>query len=172
MQLSRPILPILTMTLGSAQTVYLVRHGDKPADGGNGLTAQGMQRAQRLRTVFGAISQYYIGYIIAEQPKPSGKRTRPLMTLQPVANDLGLTVNISCDRDDAECVADLVDGYSGAGNILICWEHDNLSDIVKAMGDKSPPSYPDDAFNLIWTDPSPYKDITGTTSENCPGFDS
>ncbi len=67
------------------------------------------------------------------------------MTVQPVANDLGLTVDISCDRDDADCVADLVDDYSGAGNVLICWEHDNLSDIVKALGDKKPPSYPDDS---------------------------
>jgi len=54
-----------------AQTVYLIRHGEKPADGSNGLTAQGMQRAQCLRTVFGASSQYNIGYIIAEQPKSS-----------------------------------------------------------------------------------------------------
>lgn len=28
------------------------------------------------------------------------------------------------------------------------------------------------SFNLIWTDPTPYKDITATTSENCPGLDS
>ncbi|KAG4443980.1 hypothetical protein IFR05_000527 [Cadophora sp. M221] len=172
MQFSTLVAPFLAATLVSAQTVYLIRHGEKPADGGNGLTAQGMQRAQCLRNVFGASSQYHIGYIIAEQPKSSGKRTRPLMTVQPLANDLGLTVDTLCDRDDADCVAGLVDGFTGAGNILICWEHDNLSDIAKALGDKTPPTYPDDAFNLIWTDPSPYKDITATTSENCPGLDS
>jgi hypothetical protein len=27
------------------------------------------------------------------------------------------------------------------------------------------------SYNLIWTDPSPYKDITSVTSENCPGLD-
>ena len=68
MQLSGLILLFLAAT-ASAQTVYLIRHGDKPADGGDGLTAQGLQRAQCLRTVFGASSQYNIGYIIAEQPK-------------------------------------------------------------------------------------------------------
>ena len=64
---------LLSFVVGtaSAQTVYLIRHGEKPADGGDGLTAQGMQRAQCLRTVFGASSQYNIGYIIAEQPKSS-----------------------------------------------------------------------------------------------------
>ena len=37
----------------------------------------------------------------------------------PVATDLGLTVDVSCDRDDSECVADAVDDYKGSGNILI-----------------------------------------------------
>jgi hypothetical protein len=68
------ILPLLAAT-ASAQTVFLIRHGEKPADGGDGLNAQGVQRAQCLRTVFGASSQYDIGYIIAEQPKSS--ETRP-----------------------------------------------------------------------------------------------
>jgi hypothetical protein len=26
-------------------------------------------------------------------------------------------------------------------------------------------------FNLIWTDPSPYKTITSVTNEECPGLD-
>ncbi len=132
-------------TVTSAQTVYLIRHGEKPADGDNGLTAQGMQRAKCLRTVFGASSSYNIGYIIAEHPKANGKRTRPLMTVQPLANDLGLTVDTSCDRDDAECVANLVEDYGGSGNVLICWEHDNLTGIVTALGDTDAPYYPDDA---------------------------
>lgn len=71
MQFSALAVPFLAAALASAQTVYLIRHGEKPADGGNGLTTQGMQRAQCLRTVFGASSQYNIGYIIAEQPKSS-----------------------------------------------------------------------------------------------------
>lgn len=67
------------------------------------------------------------------------------MTVQPLANDLGLTVDTSCDRDDSDCVAKLVGKYFGGGDVLICWEHDNLSDIVKSLGDKNPPSYPDDS---------------------------
>jgi len=70
------------------------------------------------------------------------------MTVQPVANDLGLTVDTSCDRDDADCVDDLVKKFNKkktGHNILICWEHHNLSDIAHALGDKNPPDYPDDA---------------------------
>lgn len=109
--------------------------------------------------------------------------------MEPLAQDLGLTVDTSCDRDDQDCVADAVDDYNGPGNVLICWEHDALHDIVKALGDKNAPDYPDDryspltylyvlittdcvnSYNLIWTDPSPYKSISSTTSENCPGLD-
>ncbi len=49
-------------------TVYLIRHGEKPSDGGNGLSAVGQQRAQCLRNVFGADSGYDIGYIMAQTP--------------------------------------------------------------------------------------------------------
>lgn len=143
-------------------TVYLIRHGEKPASG-NGLSAQGQKRAQCLRTVFGGTSQYRIGHIMAQTPKSGiipatfdillvtdtrldGKRKRPYDTVKPLADDLGLTVDTSCDRDDAKCVEDVVKGYKGTGNILICWEHDALSEIVDELGkDDSPPSYPDDA---------------------------
>lgn len=54
----------------ASPTVYLIRHGEKPASG-DGLNAQGMQRAQCLRNVFGANSQYNIGHIMAQTPKSS-----------------------------------------------------------------------------------------------------
>lgn len=95
--------------------------------------------SQKLVSLLNTFNQHVTDNI------PGGARTRPLMTVQPLANDLGLTVDTSCDRDDQDCVANLVDGYDGSGNILICWEHDNLSDIVKALGDNSPPEYPDDS---------------------------
>lgn len=49
-------------------TVYLIRHGEKPDDDGNGLSAEGEQRAQCLRSVFGASSSYNIGKIMAMTP--------------------------------------------------------------------------------------------------------
>lgn len=54
--------------------VYMIRHGEKPSDGDDGLSAQGQQRAQCLTSVFGPSSSYNIDYILAERPK-SGKRT-------------------------------------------------------------------------------------------------
>ncbi|KAJ5895706.1 uncharacterized protein N7473_005105 [Penicillium subrubescens] len=46
----------------------MIRHGEKPGDGANNLSAQGEARAQRLRNVFGKESGFDIGYIIAERP--------------------------------------------------------------------------------------------------------
>lgn len=92
--------------------------------------------------------------------------------MQPLASDLGLEVDTSCDRDDQGCVADVVDKYDGSYNILICWEHHALTDIVKKLGDDNAPDYPHDAFNIIWTDPPDYSSIVSETSEDCPGLDS
>jgi hypothetical protein len=153
----------LSASLISAQaTVYLIRHGEKPSSG-NGLNAMGMQRAQCLRTVFGASSPYNIGHIMAETPQSGlfsvpffptyhfepnifsdGSQARPYDTVLPLSEDLGLIVDTSCQRDDSACVQNVVDSYTGAGNILICWEHDALTNIVQQLGDQNAPTYPSD----------------------------
>ncbi|UNI22317.1 hypothetical protein JDV02_008216 [Purpureocillium takamizusanense] len=153
-------------------TVYLIRHGEKPADGGNGLSDKGKQRAECLRKVFGASSPYNIGHIMAQTPQSDGSRARPRDTVKPLAADLGIKIDVSCDRDDTDCVQDVVDGYKGQGNILICWEHKQLNNIAEALGAKKVDNYPDDAFNIIWTQPAPYNKIVKVSSEDCPGLDS
>ncbi|KND92789.1 L-serine dehydratase [Tolypocladium ophioglossoides CBS 100239] len=150
-------------------TVYFIRHGEKPSDENDqGLSAQGLQRAQCLRTVFGAASQYNIGHIMAQTPKKDGSRQRPYDTVAPLAGDLGIPVDTSCGRDDSDCVQNVVKSYSGSGNILICWEHKALQDLATALGTKDVSPYPSDHFDLIWTDPSPFKHIMGQTHSRTP----
>lgn len=64
--------------------------------------------------------------------------------MAPLAGDLGLTVDISCERNDYKCVKDVVDNYKGEGNILICWEHRRMSHIIEELGNEEAPIYPDD----------------------------
>ena len=120
MQLLGSLLTVTTLlALTSAQaTVYLIRHGEKPTGGENGLTAQGQQRAQCLVNVFGKSSGYDIGYILAEKPKSDGSRQRPYDTVKPLADSLGLTIDTSCGRDDSGCVANAVDSYEGRGGFI------------------------------------------------------
>lgn len=134
-----------------ANKAYLIRHGEKPADGGTGLSAQGEVRAECIAREFGPESDYNIGYILAQDYKSNGKRKRPYDTVKPLADELGLTVDHSCDRDDPKCVRKKVKKYSGGKNILICWEHDELTDIAEKLGVNDAPSYPDDRYDLIWT---------------------
>jgi hypothetical protein len=75
------LLSLVSLSLSAAfasadPIVYLIRHGEKPSDGGNGLSAQGEQRAQCLRNVFGDGSGYDIGYIMAQTPDSGRLPTR------------------------------------------------------------------------------------------------
>lgn len=56
---------------------------------------------------------------LADNVGVDGKRTRPYETVLPLSGDLGLDVDLSCDRDDPKCVKDAVEDYDGDGNILI-----------------------------------------------------
>lgn len=55
-------------------------------------------------------------------------------------------MDVSCDRDDSKCVKKAVEAYSessGSKNVLICWEHDALTDIADDLGVKDAPGeYP------------------------------
>ncbi|KAJ5247680.1 phosphoglycerate mutase family protein [Penicillium chermesinum] len=161
----------LTGIAAACPDVYFIRHGEKPGDGGKGLSADGLERAQCIRDVFGAHSDYDIGYILAQRPKKNGKRARPYETVKPLAEDLGIEVDTSCDRDDPACVKEAVESYEGGGNILICWEHHRMTDLAEELGFEDAPLYPDDRYDLIWTDPYPYTRFADISSENCPGLD-
>ncbi|KIW34752.1 uncharacterized protein PV07_01510 [Cladophialophora immunda] len=166
--------------------LYLIRHGEKPpkeADGDDspGLATQGIERAQGLVQVFGRSSPYDIGYIIAQKPKSDNRQTRPFLTVQPLAESLqpyNVPFNYLIDRDHVDKVADAVHDYIkgkgefvGEGNVLICWEHETLEKIAKALGVEDVPDYPGKRFDIIWTIKAPYKKIDSITSENVPGLD-
>lgn len=46
-----------------------------------------------------------------------------------------------------------------------------MKEIVEELGSDHVPEYPEDRFDLIWTLPFPYDNITAVRSEGCPGLD-
>ena len=111
---------LLASVAAATPTVYFIRHGEKPSSG-NGLSTKGLQRAQCLKTVFGASSQYNIGHIMAQTPQSDGSQQRPYDTVLPLAGALGLTVDTSCQRDDSDCVAQRVRGWSTSTKNILIW---------------------------------------------------
>ena len=155
------------MTKG--RVVYFIRHGEKPVQG-NGLNAQGQQRSKYLTEHFGPSSNYGVKYLIAQRPKKDGRQRRAYDTLRPLADDLGLTVDTDCGRDEIDALVAKIQSYAGTGNVLVCWEHKRLSDIAAALGVPHPPRYPTERFDVIWTCEAPFHAIV-ESKQMCPGLD-
>ncbi|EKV07678.1 60S ribosome biogenesis protein Rrp14, putative [Penicillium digitatum PHI26] len=150
----------------------MIRHGEKPRNPyDHGLTPDGVKRAQCLRHVFGQDSKYNIGHIMAPRVEWDGAHGRAFETVLPLAKDLGLTVDTHCRRNKVKCVARAIRSYGGPGNILIAWRHSTMGGIEEELGSLEPIEYPDERFDLIWTDPWPYGDVKSIKSEECPGLD-
>ncbi|RAK98425.1 putative 60S ribosome biogenesis protein Rrp14 [Aspergillus ibericus CBS 121593] len=163
---------VISASIPSPPTVYLIRHGEKPPDPeDSGLNADGFKRAECLRDLFGVTSPYSIGHVMAPKINSRGQHRRSYETVFPVATDLSLPVDTSCKRNRVECVAQRIREFKGTGNILISWRHSKMREIVQALGYDDPPEYPDERFDLIWTIPYPYDNITDIRSERCPGLD-
>jgi hypothetical protein len=125
----------------------MIRHGEKPpklnGEDQEGLSKQGIDRSEALPQVFGPNSSYNIGYILVEKPKKDS-RTRPVLTVTPLSQALGIPLDDSISRDDAQGAAQKARDWisnvqsnppsDGRINMLICWEHGQLKDIAEAIG--------------------------------------
>lgn len=123
-----------------------------------------------------------------------GDHRRSFDTVYPLAQDLGLFVDTSCKRNRAHCLAKRIKRYDGTGNILISWRHGKMSKIAEELGTEDPPEYPEERlvypyppvipchgmstvlmiskrYDLVWTIPYPYTNVTEIWSEECPGLD-
>lgn len=139
---------------GPAQ-VIIIRHGEKPQSGSD-LSPRGYERAQALVGFFQnnpAVTQYGApAAIYAEKPKPDGSQVRPLETVQPLAESLGLQVNTGYKKADASGLAQAIlsdPAYRGK-MVLISWEHHMIPAIAQAFGMSQTPDWANDVFDRAW----------------------
>lgn len=140
---------------GPAQ-VIIIRHAEKPVVGNN-LSPRGEERAKALVGFFKtnpAVTQFGTPVAIyAMQPKADGKDVRPLETVEPLAQSLGIAVNTSIRKADVAILAKAVmSDPEGAGKmVLIAWEHHLIPAIAKAFGlTSAPETWPDGVFDRAW----------------------
>ena len=124
----------------SNTTILIIRHAEKPEpeSGDPGLSSAGQARAQAYRA-------YFKKYIFNSQPTKLDylfaaadrhKSHRPRLTLEPLAQELGLTINSDYKYDDPEklAAAILKKAKYDDSRILICWEHKEMPNLIRALG--------------------------------------
>ena len=178
----------------SVETLVLVRHAEKPADGLGLLTCKGLNRALLLPDFFAANFERP-DHIFAPNPAVkvteihgNGQRydyVRPLLTIAPTAVRLGVPINTQLPFNDPGLLADtLLDPQYHNDTIYVAWEHSNLvafaEIVLKRFHDLAPvPQWPDSdydayyVFRIDWGKIPTLKfevrsENLGPISENCP----
>jgi len=137
-------------------TVLIIRHAEKP-EGGDELTPAGERRAA-----------FYVGYFenfkVDSQPlkldylfaaRDSKHSERPVLTVQPLSEALGLPINSGFkNRDYPRLAGQLRSETYDNKSILICWHHGEIPDLLRALGanpDQLLPKgkWPKEMFGLV-----------------------
>ena len=151
------VLALLTRpALAAPAQVIIIRHAEKP-ETGNQLSPQGFQRAGALVDFFEhapAVNQHGTpAAIYAMAPKGANGSLRPIQTVTPLADALGLTINKTYLRDQLTAlVQDILGnpGYQGK-MVLVCWEHNVIPEMVQDFGwTSAPDSWAGEVFDRAW----------------------
>ncbi|GAB3960749.1 hypothetical protein GCM10029978_010960 [Actinoallomurus acanthiterrae] len=152
-----------------ADTVMIIRHGEKPPSKGapfgvtedgqqndGSLTVRGWQRAGALVDLFapqkGSLRAGLVRPATIYAAQPNGdKGLRHSETITPLAARLGLQPKLSYGKGDEAALGKKL--ASAHGNVLVCWEHSAIPDIVAAMGavhPKPPAKWAGKRFDVVW----------------------
>lgn len=152
-----------------SRKILVIRHAEKPDDAGRergldahgaesprGLTVRGWQRAGALVRFFDPLKPGDFGDPRLETPsaifavKPHESSERPLLTVQPLAQQLGLTVQATFASEDVASLARALALHDGV--VLVCWRHGDMP----ALGTQfcpdidPPPTWDQHCFDQVW----------------------
>jgi len=151
------IFGIASSSWATPAQILIIRHGEKPAQG-NDLSAKGEKRAQALVSYFETspeVTQYGTPvaiYAMAPDDSQDPSR-RPIETVTPLADSLGLKINTPYARDEVKDLAESIlsnSDYDGK-MVLICWEHNMIPKLAHKLGvEPKPADWPDTVFDQVW----------------------
>lgn len=155
--------PVVGAELPVTETIVLVRHGEKPAEGLGQLNCQGLNRALALPIVIGKLFGKPDA-IFAPDPAESKQDhghpydyVRPLATIEPTAIAFGLPVDASIGVSNLDALRHKLASadYRGA-LVVVAWEHVDIAKLTRLLvadhgGDPAiVPDWQGDDFDSIY----------------------
>jgi len=158
--------------IANLQMVF-IRHGEKPSDAKFiGLDQQGWDRAFRLpnfflpagsptfltHTDFNGIKIFALQQHIHDTTTMQAGSRRPIETVQPFADGLGVAINDSFKKektpgDKSKFLDLLLSGSYANQTVVVCWEHKDLALIVTAFAAKLGIQEPVPNVTFYWDTP-------------------
>ncbi len=138
--------------------ILLIRHAEKPANGQMGVSSCGQMDEkslsvrgwQRTGALAAAVDRLFPApkHLFASHSSSN----RPRETLIPLAEKLGLEINLNYGKGDERELALAARGRHGI--VLISWQHEYMKAVATAiLGNdrRIPRTWPQDRFDLIWS---------------------
>jgi hypothetical protein len=138
--------------------IILIRHAEKPADQENPhLSRAGVRRAERLVsfiTTDPAMTRFGLPVaVFATQSTKHDNGQRSQETVAPLAGALKLPIQTPYLGKDYAALARLILGnpaYAGK-TVLICWNHEEIPQLVAALGvTPEPPKWDGSVFDRVY----------------------
>ena len=119
----------------SDATILVIRHAEKPLFG-SGLSTEGTGRAKAYVDYF---KNYRVGgrpihfdYLVAAEDSEHSQRSR--LTLEPLAEAIGLHPDSRFQSKRPWELAEELHSRPHGKNILICWHHREIPDLLRQLG--------------------------------------
>jgi len=130
-------------------TILIIRHAEKPLSGPE-LSLAGVERAAAYVPYFQSFTapgggQLAIEHVFAAASSPDSER--PVLTVTPLAEALGLVIDDSVADKDYKALAHKLlahDSPYDDSSVLACWHHEHAIALAEALGIRKdmPPTIP------------------------------
>jgi phosphohistidine phosphatase SixA len=119
----------------SNATILIIRHAEEPSKG-DGLSSRGTARAQGYVEYFKNFTidgkPVKIDYLFAASDSSNSRR--PRLTLEPIAQALGISIDSQFKSKDFLKLAQKIETLPQGSNVLVCWHHSDIPNLIGALG--------------------------------------